>query len=234
MSKKYVITIQATLKIVYHLLSSHFPKVLCSYWKENITYPISPAAQATTPSVWSSSPAMWSMKDRINSTLGCTSITSAIKERESLMKLSHPWQDYTPHFKISKYTIPPGGWFQVAALVTHGHTELFSEIKMSFFTSIQEADSPFVTSRNKREGTNGAFPLSLWYQRGKGRIFPRSVTETSGARGNLISQSFNSITLGVWMCSQLPLRAGVDADQHQSLAGSHPLQCSWKGRPGSR
>lgn len=94
--KKWVITIQATLKIPYYT-SSHFPwEVLFSCWKQGITYPISPAAQATTPSVWSSSPAMWSMKDRINSTLGCTSITSAIKEREGVMKMSHLWQDYTP------------------------------------------------------------------------------------------------------------------------------------------
>ena len=50
MSKKYTITIQATLKILYHM-SSDFPKVLFSYWKQDITYPISPAAQATTPSV---------------------------------------------------------------------------------------------------------------------------------------------------------------------------------------
>lgn len=124
--KRWVIAIQDTLNILYYT-SSHFPwHILFSYQKQGITYPISPAAQATTPSVWSSSPAMWSMKDRINSTLGCTSITSAIKER-GLMRLSHIWQDYTLLHPVSKFpnTLLPSGRFWAGELVAYSYTKLF-------------------------------------------------------------------------------------------------------------
>lgn len=160
MLNKRAITMPIILKTLCYT-RFYFPwKVLFSYWKHDITYPISPAAQATTPSVWSSSPAMWSMKDRINSTLGCTSITSATKEREGQMNLSHIWQDYTPfqNFQIV-YSHRAGVRLE---------NKLDSYIKLFFLrlrchssSLTEEADSLRHISRYNIEG-NGTFPLRPW------------------------------------------------------------------------
>lgn len=55
-----------------------------------------PAALATTPSEWSSSSAMWWMKDRMNSTRGCTSITSAADTDQTVRTTLRPGANHTP------------------------------------------------------------------------------------------------------------------------------------------
>lgn len=100
------------------------------------------------------------MKDRINSTLGCTSMTSAIIEREGLMKLSHLWQDYTP-FQNFQIHYPPSGRLQAGELVAYSYTELeLFFLKLRCHSSCQQKRQIFLLLQAENQRKNKWNPSS--------------------------------------------------------------------------